>query len=103
VPFNTSVTVYRVEGDVKKPLREYKDILRGKPFTIDINSVDLKPGDNRFTLRSAHRNTSGADFVISLVDTKDKDISHLKYFGYFHSNGYPIDNSVLDKVMAFNQ
>jgi len=102
VPFDTNVAVYRTEGADKKLLREYNDVLRGKSFTIDINSCELKPGDNRFTLRPAHCNISSADFVISLVDTNDKDTSHLKYFGYYHSNGFPVNNAVLDKVMALN-
>jgi hypothetical protein len=94
--------VYRVEGVSEKLFREYNDILRVKPFTIDINSRDLKSGANRFSLRPAHRNIASADFVISLVDTNDKDTSHLKYFGYYHSNGYPVNNAVLDNVLALN-
>lgn len=102
VPFDTNVAVYRVEGDVQKLFREYNDVLRGKPFIIDINSCDLKSGDNRFFLQPTHRNISGADFVLSLVDTNDKDISHVRYFGYYHANGFPVDNRVLDKVMALD-
>ena len=99
VPMPADVTVYQGQK-----LITTCDANNAEPASFTINPKTLTPGQNTFTLQPTHKLIKPAEFSITLINPNDINHSHLKYFGYYHSNGFPPGEKTeyLDDIIALN-